>query len=45
MEALGLVEGPSIGIATRAILTALEAGTLDPHDRDAALRIARDSLA
>ncbi len=45
MAALGLDEGPAIGIATRAILAALEAGTLSPDDREGTLQIARQALA
>jgi hypothetical protein len=45
MDALGLEEGPAVGVATRAILYALETGALAADDRAGALEIARRALA
>jgi poly(A) polymerase len=45
MGALGLEQGPAVGVATRAILCALETGALAADDRAGALEIARRALA
>jgi putative nucleotidyltransferase with HDIG domain len=45
MQALGLAEGPAVGIATNAIVAAIDDGTLAPDDRSGALEIARGAIS
>lgn len=44
IAALGIAEGPLVGVAMRAIEDAIETGTLAPGDRRAALEVARQAL-
>lgn len=45
MSALGLAEGPYVGVAKRAIERAIERGSLEPDDRAGALEVAREAIA
>lgn len=44
IAALGIEEGPLVGVAMRAIQDAIEAGGLAPGDRRAAIDVAREAL-
>jgi poly(A) polymerase len=43
MRELGLPEGPRVGRALAAIASAVESGSIDPADREAAMRVARQA--
>ncbi len=45
MEAFGLEEGPAVGMAMHAIVSAIDAGELAPDDRSGALKVARSALS
>lgn len=45
IAALGIAQGPLVGVAMRAIEDAIEAGSLAPGDRGAAIDVARGAIA
>ena len=44
MTLLGLEEGPLVGVALDAIVSAIERGDLAPDDRLGAIQLARDAV-